>query len=155
VHFLSGVLEWCIRSVYSKKADFIVVENESALNDIKTLSDYILKNTRFRLPKLLISVTGGVINFSIDKETKNAFMRGLINAAKTTDSWIISGGTNVGLMRLVGDAIEEEFNGEFLPVIGVAWYQRLILENSRTQLYNGNNKDMGVNEILNVYFIIN
>jgi hypothetical protein len=118
--FLSGVLE--IKSVYPRKADFVVVENESALNDIKTLSDYILKNTKFRSPKLLISVTGIAKNFSIDKKTKNAFMSGLVKAAKITNPWIISGGcANVGVMRLVGDTIEEDFNGELLPVIGVAW----------------------------------
>ena len=66
---------------------------------MKNLSDYILKNTRFRSPQLLISVTGGAKNFSIDNKTKNAFMRGLVKAAKTTDSWIISGGTNVGVIK--------------------------------------------------------
>ena len=128
------------------------------MNDIKTLSDYILKNTRFRLPKLLISVTGGVINFSIDKETKNAFMRGLINAAKTTDSWIISGGTNVGAMRLVGDTIEKDINGQILPAIGVAWYQRLDLKNLKSNLYDNvnveNNEEIRVNKIINVNSII-
>ena len=76
--------------------------------------------------------------------------------AKTKNSWIIC--TDVGVMRLVGDAIEKEFNREFLPVIGVAWYQRLKLEYPNTPLYNengGNNKNMCINELFNVKRIIN
>jgi hypothetical protein len=153
--FLRGELKF--QSVYSKKADFIVVDNQPALDDMKILSDYILKNTRFRSPQLLISVTGGAKNFTIDKKTKNAFMRGLVKAAKTTDSWIISGGTNVGVMRLVGDAIEKDINGESLPVIGVASYKRLDLTNLIKKLYDDenaeNNKNIVVNEIIDFYCI--
>jgi hypothetical protein len=138
--------------VYLKTADFIVVDNQRALDDMKTLSDYILENTRFRSPQLLISVTGGAKNFSIDNKTKNAFMRGLLKVAKTTDSWIISGGTDVGVMRLVGDAIEKDINGESVPVIGVASYKRLDLSNLDTKLYDDvneeNNKNIVVNEII-------
>jgi hypothetical protein len=133
------------------------VDNQPALKNIEKLSDYIFNNKKFRLPQLLISVTGGAKNFSIDKKTKNAFMRGLVKAAKTTDSWIISGGTNVGVMRLVGDAIEKDINGQFLPVIGVASYKRLDLTNLKTKLYdnvNEYNKNIGVNKFINLNSVI-
>jgi hypothetical protein len=134
------------------------VDNQTALKNIEKLSDYILNNTRFRSPQLLISVTGGAINFGIDKKTKNAFMLCLVKAAKTTDSWIISGGTNVGAMRLVGDTIEKDINGKILPAIGVAWYQRLDLKNLKSNLYDNvnveNNEEIRVNKIINVNSII-
>jgi hypothetical protein len=127
------------------------------LKNIKYLSDYFLKNKRFPWPKLLISVTGGAKHFIIDNKTNNAFMYDLVKAAKTIDSWIISGGTDVGVMRLVGDTIEEDFNAEFLPVIGVAWYQRLDTNNLKPKLYDAenkeNNKNIGVNE--NYKFLLN
>ncbi len=84
-------------------------------------------------------------------------MRGLVKAAKTTDSWIISGGTNVGVMRLVGDAIEKDINGESLSVIGVASYKRLDLTNLNTKLYdnvNEYNKNIGVNKFINLNSVI-
>jgi hypothetical protein len=133
------------------------VDNQPALKNIEKLSDYIFNNKKLRSPKLLISVTGGAKNFSIDSKTKNAFMRGLVKAAKTTDSWIISGGTNVGVMRLVGDAIEKDINGESLSVIGVASYKRLDLTNLNTKLYdnvNEYNKNIGVNKFINLNSVI-
>ena len=85
---------------------------------------------------MLLSVTGGATNFTISENIKNAFKHGLVKAAKTTDSWIISGGTDVGVMKLVGDAIEEDLNGQYLTAIGIAWYQRCAL---KEKLINDNN----------------
>ncbi len=49
----------------------------------------------------------------------------MVKAAASTGGWIISGGTNAGVMRLVGEAVAEEaykynINGNSLPVIGIA-----------------------------------
>jgi hypothetical protein len=52
-------------------------------------------------PNLIISITGGAQDFTIDANTKKAFKKGLIKAAKTTNAWIVTGGTNFGCMRLV------------------------------------------------------
>ena len=41
---------------------------------------------------------------------KKAFKEGLVKAASSTGAWIISGGTNTGVMRLVGEAVEEYQN---------------------------------------------
>ena len=60
-------------------------------------------------------------------------------------------------MRLVGDAIEKDIYGQFLPVIGVASYKRLDLTNLKTKLYddvNEYNKNIGVNKFINVNYII-
>ena len=55
-----------------------------------------------RVPKLILSVTGGAQKFTLPHRMKKAFKRGLIKAVVTTDAWIITGGTNTGVMRLVG-----------------------------------------------------
>lgn len=59
------------------------------------------KEWELESPNLIISITGGAIDFTINEGTKKAFKKGLIKAAKTTDAWIVTGGTNFGCMRLV------------------------------------------------------
>lgn len=63
-------------------------------------------------PKLIISVTGGAQKFTIPQRMKKAFKRGLIKAAASTGAWIITGGTNTGVMRLVGEAVADEFHAQ-------------------------------------------
>jgi transient receptor potential cation channel subfamily M protein 2 len=70
---------------------------------------YSEKQWKLKPPKLIISVTGGAQNFTIPHQMKKAFKEGLIKAAITTDAWIITGGTNAGVMRLVGEAVAEEY----------------------------------------------
>ncbi len=70
---------------------------------------YSDKQWGLKSPKLIISVTGGAQNFTMSHRMKKAFKEGLIKAAITTDAWIITGGTNAGVMRLVGEAVAEEY----------------------------------------------
>ncbi|UJR10974.1 hypothetical protein I4U23_015159 [Adineta vaga] len=59
-------------------------------------------------PQLIISVTGGAHLFKLSTpRARNAFQRGLIAAAVTTDAWIITGGTYAGVMKEVGDAVDK------------------------------------------------
>ncbi|XP_050403200.2 transient receptor potential cation channel subfamily M member 3 isoform X3 [Patella vulgata] len=65
------------------------------------------KNWGLDLPKLLITVHGGILNFDIQPKLKRVFRKGLLKAAKTTGAWIVTGGTNTGVTRHVGDAISD------------------------------------------------
>ncbi|KAM9342245.1 transient receptor potential cation channel subfamily M member 2 [Pholidichthys leucotaenia] len=58
-------------------------------------------------PNLLISVTGGAKNFFMKAHLKNLFHRGLIKVAQTTGAWIITGGTHTGVMKHVGQAVQD------------------------------------------------
>ncbi|XP_061579658.1 transient receptor potential cation channel subfamily M member 2 isoform X2 [Cololabis saira] len=58
-------------------------------------------------PNLLISVTGGAKNFYLKAHLKTVFNRGLIKVAQTTGAWIITGGTNTGVMKYVGQAVKD------------------------------------------------
>lgn len=49
------------------------------------------------LPKLLITVHGGILNFDLQPKLKRVFRKGLLKAAKTTGAWIVTGGTNTGM----------------------------------------------------------
>ena len=100
---------------------YIVVEPDTSVDD---MINYLYDGTGFSLskPKMILSVTGGAQQFSIDEGTKTAFKLGLLKAAKTTNAWIITGGTNKGVMRLVGDAVAEDLYAEELTVLGIASY---------------------------------
>ena len=53
------------------------------------------------LPKLLISVHGGLTNFDLHPKLKRIFRKGLLKAAKTSGAWIITAGTNTGELKLL------------------------------------------------------
>ncbi|XP_062571913.1 transient receptor potential cation channel subfamily M member 3-like [Saccostrea cucullata] len=67
----------------------------------------LTKHWGLELPKLLITVQGGILNFDLQPKLKRVFRKGLLKAAKTTGAWIITGGTNTGVTRHVGDAISD------------------------------------------------
>ncbi|XP_067834560.1 transient receptor potential cation channel subfamily M member 2, partial [Heptranchias perlo] len=56
-------------------------------------------------PHLLISVTGGAKNFHLKPDLRFMFRRGLIKVAKSTGAWIITGGSNAGVMKHVGETV--------------------------------------------------
>ncbi|KAK2176832.1 hypothetical protein NP493_636g01012 [Ridgeia piscesae] len=56
---------------------------------------------------LVITVIGGAKNFNLDGKKKEVFNRGLVTAARTTKAWIITSGCNMGVMKAVGDAVQE------------------------------------------------
>lgn len=67
-------------------------------------------------PHLALSLIGGAKNFRMEGRKKETFKRGLIGAAKSTNALILTGGTNTGTMKLVGDAIRE---GQFMVQVRI------------------------------------
>ena len=51
------------------------------------------------LPRLVISVTGGAMDFTLSKGIALQLKSGLRKAAEATDAWIVTGGTDCGIMR--------------------------------------------------------
>ena len=92
---------------------------------------YIYSEKGWNLPKpqLIISVTGGAKKFTMSHPMKKAFKRGLIKAAASTGAWIITGGTNSGVMKLVGEAVADELDkyNLNLPVIGIATWGKVFM----------------------------
>ena len=58
--------------------------------------ELLTKHWGLEMPKLLISVHGGIANFDLQPKLKRVFHKGLFKAAKTTGAWIMTGGTNTG-----------------------------------------------------------
>ncbi|XP_072021686.1 transient receptor potential cation channel subfamily M member-like 2 [Amphiura filiformis] len=56
-------------------------------------------------PNLLISVTGGAWDFPFNNNIREVFRKGIVEAAESANAWVITGGTNVGVMKYVGTAV--------------------------------------------------
>ncbi|XP_048185287.1 transient receptor potential cation channel subfamily M member 1 isoform X2 [Perognathus longimembris pacificus] len=82
-----------IRVSYDTKPDFLL--------------HLMVKDWQLELPKLLISVHGGLQNFEMQPKLKQVFGKGLIKAAMTTGAWIFTGGLSTGVISHVGDALKD------------------------------------------------
>uniref|UniRef100_A0ABM5EYD1 non-specific serine/threonine protein kinase n=1 Tax=Pogona vitticeps TaxID=103695 RepID=A0ABM5EYD1_9SAUR len=67
----------------------------------------MLKEWQMELPKLVVSVHGGMQKFELHPRIKQLLGKGLIKAAVTTGAWIITGGVDTGVAKHVGDALKE------------------------------------------------
>ncbi|XP_072021237.1 transient receptor potential cation channel subfamily M member-like 2 [Amphiura filiformis] len=81
-------------------------------------------------PNLIISVTGGAWDFPLNNNTKEVFRKGIIEAAESANAWVITGGTNVGVMKYVGTAVGDyemaKRNGaKKIKTIGIAVWGKL------------------------------
>ncbi|KAM6980577.1 transient receptor potential cation channel subfamily M member 7-like [Aplochiton taeniatus] len=68
----------------------------------------MLKEWKMELPKILISVHGGLQNFKLHPCIKQVVCKGLIKAAITTGAWILTDGVNTGVAKQVGDALQQQ-----------------------------------------------
>ncbi|XP_025915144.1 transient receptor potential cation channel subfamily M member 1 isoform X1 [Apteryx rowi] len=89
---------------HSNKAMYIRVSYDTKPD---TLLHLMVKDWQLELPKLLISVHGGLQNFEMQPKLKQVFGKGLIKAATTTGAWIFTGGVSTGVIRHVGDALKD------------------------------------------------
>ncbi|XP_031795427.1 transient receptor potential cation channel subfamily M member 6 isoform X1 [Sarcophilus harrisii] len=74
--------------------------------NLEQLLHLMLKEWKMELPKLVISVHGGIQNFEMPLKLFQVFSQGLIKAAETTGAWIITEGINTGISKYVGDALK-------------------------------------------------
>ncbi|KAL5010117.1 hypothetical protein ScPMuIL_012422 [Solemya velum] len=76
-------------------------------SEIETIQKLMMKVWGLEKPNLLISVTGGAKNFRLKLRLKEVFRRGLMKVAQSTGAWIVTGGTNTGVMKHVGEAVRD------------------------------------------------
>lgn len=68
---------------------------------VTIVKNYLDKKWKLENPELILSITGAAQNFNMIEKLRSTFKEAIIKAAKTTKAWIISGGTNYGVMRMV------------------------------------------------------
>eukprot|EP00794_Sanderia_malayensis_P009475 gene9475-10465_t len=87
--------------VRKTRARYTRLSDDDSVEDVLKL---LLEEWNLKPPKLLISAIGGKRDFSLKKKFK--FREGLFKFATTTDAWVITGGTNTGVMKQVGRALQ-------------------------------------------------
>uniref|UniRef100_A0A8C4TLA7 non-specific serine/threonine protein kinase n=1 Tax=Erpetoichthys calabaricus TaxID=27687 RepID=A0A8C4TLA7_ERPCA len=89
---------------HSYRAKYVRLSYDSKPEAVLRL---MLKEWQMELPKIVISVHGGMQNFDLHPRIKQVIGKGLIKAAVTTGAWILTGGVNTGVAKHVGDALKE------------------------------------------------
>uniref|UniRef100_A0AAV2J7V9 TRPM SLOG domain-containing protein n=1 Tax=Knipowitschia caucasica TaxID=637954 RepID=A0AAV2J7V9_KNICA len=121
----------CLGGLGHKTAKYVRVSSDT---EPELLYELLTEQWKLPPPNLLISVTGGAKNFYLRARLKNMFHRGLIKVAQTTGAWILTGGTNTGVMKHVGQAVRDHAlsssMGGHIVAIGVATWG--ILHNRHT-----------------------
>ena len=106
----------------TRTARFIRVSDTTSVG---ALSHFLEKFWRLPRPDVLLSVTGSAASLQLTSTLQRVFDRGLATAAAMTNAWIFTGGTDSGVMKLVGEAIHKY--GLDVPLIGVApWGTSLV-----------------------------
>ncbi|KAK8731069.1 hypothetical protein OTU49_007785, partial [Cherax quadricarinatus] len=113
-----------------KPAKYVRMSSNTDMKHVITLlTDYWQLLDPHR-PQLVISVTGGAKNFQLDGKKKAIFSSGLIKAVKSTKAWLLTGGMYVGIMRSVGEAVNQ---GQFIVKIK----RKTIFAEEREQMIRG------------------
>eukprot|EP00965_Chrysotila_dentata_P122528 4049801-Pleurochrysis_carterae.AAC.3 len=82
--------------------------------------DLLERHWKMQSASVLISITGSAQDFDLSPRLHQTFSHGLAKAAHATNAWIVTGGTDTGVMRLVGRALAS-FD-ERVTVVGItAW----------------------------------
>ena len=69
-------------------------------------------------PNAIISLTGGAQDFDMDAADVDTVFQGVLRAASVTKACIVDGGTDTGVMKLMGQAVARD--GHRVDLIGVA-----------------------------------
>ncbi|XP_008938224.1 PREDICTED: transient receptor potential cation channel subfamily M member 6, partial [Merops nubicus] len=109
-------------------AKYIRLSYDSNLDQLLHL---MVKEWQMELPKLVISVHGGIQNFKLPSKVKQVFSKGLVKAAETTGAWIITEGINSGVSRHVGDALKGRASPHLRKICAVGIPPWGIVENQR------------------------
>ncbi|KAK4471947.1 hypothetical protein MN116_005327 [Schistosoma mekongi] len=104
-----GQIEFITESTSNlRPTEFVRISDEDKLEDVMTLMKKYWKMMEPAKPSLCISVIGGAKNFVLEGHKKEVFYSGLVQAAQTTKAWIVTSGLNLGIIRVVGDALQEQ-----------------------------------------------
>ncbi|XP_072300499.1 transient receptor potential cation channel subfamily M member 2 [Eucyclogobius newberryi] len=120
----------CFGGLGHKASKYVRVSSDTRP---ELLYELLTEQWKLSPPNLLISVTGGAKNFYLRARLKKTFHRGLIKVAQTTGAWILTGGTNTGVMKHVGQAVRDHTlsssRGQIVAIGMATWG---ILHNSQS-----------------------
>ncbi|XP_033748888.1 transient receptor potential cation channel subfamily M member-like 2 [Pecten maximus] len=84
----------------------------------------LMKKWDLQTPNVLISVTGGAKGFDMVTHKRTIFKRELIKLARKIDMWVVSGGSDCGIMKEVGEAVRDAnfLKSNSVVAIGIATF---------------------------------
>ncbi|KAG8595786.1 hypothetical protein GDO81_001633 [Engystomops pustulosus] len=109
-------------------AKYIRISYDTSLDQLMHL---MIKEWQMELPKLVISVHGGVQNFKLPSKVKQAFGKGLVKAAETTGAWILTEGINTGVSKHVGDALKAHASQHLRKICAIGIPPWGVIENQK------------------------
>ena len=94
-------------------------------------------------PSVLLSVTGSAQDLDLDPRIEHEFKERLAAAASHTAGWVITGGTDTGVMAIVGKALRERnlHAEELAPVIGICPWAKVMDKDDENVLNNRSRLD--------------
>jgi hypothetical protein len=101
-----------------------LIQKETPVELISKYFVYKINNLNYR-PDMVLSIIGNIK--WIDEEIKTLFKQSIIKS-RILDTWILTGGINEGVDELIGEAIDEDLNTNFLPVFGITNLNKLSLK---------------------------
>ncbi|XP_069481929.1 transient receptor potential cation channel subfamily M member 6 [Ambystoma mexicanum] len=109
-------------------AKYIRISYDTNLDQLLHL---MVREWQMDLPKLVISVHGGVQNFKLPSKVKQVISKGLVKAAETTGAWILTEGINTGVSKHVGDALKAHASQYLRKICAIGIPPWGIIENQR------------------------
>ncbi|XP_063727035.1 transient receptor potential cation channel subfamily M member 2-like isoform X3 [Symsagittifera roscoffensis] len=91
----------------SKECEFVTVAHDAAPNGVLSFMANQWSLEEAGRPNLIVSVLAGHEASRLTPFQRERIREGLVKAVSTTDSWIITGGTHVGLTKVVGEAVRQ------------------------------------------------
>eukprot|EP00026_Physarum_polycephalum_P000719 Phypoly_transcript_00720.p1 GENE.Phypoly_transcript_00720~~Phypoly_transcript_00720.p1 ORF type:complete len:1269 (+),score=165.16 Phypoly_transcript_00720:288-4094(+) len=105
-------------------AKFCVVDKDHSVRPFATKK--FLEKFQLSNPEVLISITGSAFDFPLrSSKLEQIFSRGLLRAAQNTKAWIVTGGSDCGVMKRVGEALRGQDQRALVPCIGIASYNKI------------------------------
>lgn len=86
------------------RAKYACFHDDTDVSDVfKLLSEC----WKLKAPSVLFSVTGSAQELNLEPKLTKDFEKGLAEAVDCTDGWVVTGGTDTGVMALVGRALRK------------------------------------------------
>jgi hypothetical protein len=88
-----------------KFADLTPPEQVERVTLFRGLVGFMQEAWQMDMPSVIFSVTGSAQEFTLRPKFRDTFMSALLNATRSTNAWIVTGGSDSGIMKLVGDTL--------------------------------------------------
>lgn len=95
----------------------------SSDTDPDLVTQLLLRHWELKPPSAIIGITGSAADFALDSGLEQIVTEGIARAARATDAWTFTGGTDTGVMKLVAGALAKA--KVVTPIIGVTAFNQI------------------------------